>query len=86
LVAAVIAIRASVRTEDAAAIRAEVMAGAKGAEEIADRREAIFEAVKRLEKGDVLLVAGKGHETYQIIGTTKSHFSDHEVVLEAIKG
>jgi UDP-N-acetylmuramoyl-L-alanyl-D-glutamate--2,6-diaminopimelate ligase len=74
------------RTEDAAAIRAEVMAGAKGAEEIADRREAIFEAVKRLEKGDVLLVAGKGHETYQIIGTTKSHFSDHEVVLEAIKG
>ncbi|WP_248305963.1 MULTISPECIES: UDP-N-acetylmuramoyl-L-alanyl-D-glutamate--2,6-diaminopimelate ligase [unclassified Devosia] len=74
------------RTEDAAAIRAEVMVGAKGAEEIADRREAIFAAVKRLKKGDVLLVAGKGHETYQIIGTTKSHFSDHEVVLEAIKG
>jgi UDP-N-acetylmuramoyl-L-alanyl-D-glutamate--2,6-diaminopimelate ligase len=74
------------RTEDAATIRAEVMAGAKGAREIADRKQAIHQAVKSLKKGDVLLVAGKGHETYQIIGTTKSHFSDHEEVLAAIKG
>ena len=74
------------RTEDPAAIRAEVLAGAKGAREIGDRKQAIVEAIASLQKGDVLLVAGKGHETYQIIGSTKHHFSDHEVVLEAIKG
>src|SRR5690606_11671360 len=73
------------RTEDAATIRAEVLAGAKGAKEIADRKKAIQEAVKSLQPGDVLLVAGKGHETYQIIGTTKHHFSDHEEVAEAIR-
>ena len=74
------------RTEDAAAIRAQILAEAKGAKEIADRKKAIETAVKSLQKGDVLLVAGKGHETYQIIGTTKHHFSDHEVVAEAVKG
>ncbi|KRA99140.1 UDP-N-acetylmuramoylalanyl-D-glutamate--2,6-diaminopimelate ligase [Devosia sp. Root685] len=74
------------RTEDAAAIRAQILAEAKGAKEIADRKKAIETAIKSLQKGDVLLVAGKGHETYQIIGTTKHHFSDHEVVAEAIKG
>ena len=74
------------RTEDAATIRAEVLEGAKGAREIGDRREAIEDAVRALQPGDVLLVAGKGHETYQIIGTTKHHFSDHEVVEAAIKG
>jgi UDP-N-acetylmuramoyl-L-alanyl-D-glutamate--2,6-diaminopimelate ligase len=42
--------------------------------------------VKSLRPGDVLLVAGKGHEDYQIIGTTKHHFSDHETVAEALKG
>ena len=74
------------RTEDPAAIRAAIMAEAKGAREIGDRREAIITAIKSLKKGDVLLIAGKGHEDYQIIGTTKHHFSDHEVVAEAIKG
>jgi UDP-N-acetylmuramoyl-L-alanyl-D-glutamate--2,6-diaminopimelate ligase len=74
------------RTEDPATIRAEILAKAPGAKEVPDRRVAITEAVKALQPGDVLLVAGKGHETYQIIGTTKSHFSDHEVVLEAVKG
>ena len=74
------------RTEDAATIRSEIMAAAKGAREIGDRKNAIVEAVMALEPGDVLLVAGKGHEDYQIIGTTKHHFSDHEVVAEAIKG
>lgn len=74
------------RTENAANIRAEVLAEAKGAREIADRREAIRTAVKSLQKGDVLIVAGKGHETYQIIGTTKHHFSDHEEIAAAIKG
>lgn len=74
------------RTEDANAIRAEIMATAKGATEIGDRREAITTAIKALKKGDVLLIAGKGHEDYQIVGTTKHHFSDHEVVAAAIKG
>jgi len=74
------------RTEDAATIRREILAAAKGAREIGDRKAAIFDAVKSLRPGDVLLVAGKGHEDYQIIGTTKHHFSDHETVAEALKG
>lgn len=74
------------RTEDARTIRGEILAMAKGAKEIADRKAAIIEGVKGLKPGDVLLIAGKGHEDYQIVGTTKTHFSDHEVVAEAIKG
>jgi len=73
------------RTEDAAAIRAQVMEGAKGATEIGDRAEAIKTAIESLEKGDVLLIAGKGHEDYQIIGTTKHPFSDHQQVIEALR-
>lgn len=74
------------RTEDAKAIRAEIMAAARGAKEIGDRREAIEAAVRSLKPGDVLLIAGKGHEDYQIVGTTKHHFSDHEVVAETLRG
>ncbi|HUH77349.1 MAG TPA: UDP-N-acetylmuramoyl-L-alanyl-D-glutamate--2,6-diaminopimelate ligase [Devosia sp.] len=74
------------RTEDAATIRAEILAATPHAREIGDRKAAITAAVQSLEPGDVLLVAGKGHEDYQIIGTTKHHFSDHEAVAEAIKG
>jgi UDP-N-acetylmuramoyl-L-alanyl-D-glutamate--2,6-diaminopimelate ligase len=74
------------RTEDAAAIRAEILAAASGAIEIGDRRKAIETAIGELEPGDVLLIAGKGHEDYQIVGATKHHFSDHEVVLETLKG
>jgi UDP-N-acetylmuramoyl-L-alanyl-D-glutamate--2,6-diaminopimelate ligase len=74
------------RTEDAAAIRAEILAAAPGAIEIGDRRKAIESAIGELQPGDVLLIAGKGHEDYQIVGTTKHHFSDHEVVLETLKG
>jgi UDP-N-acetylmuramoyl-L-alanyl-D-glutamate--2,6-diaminopimelate ligase len=74
------------RTEDAAAIRAEILEKAPKAREIADRREAIERAIKELTRGDVLLIAGKGHEDYQIIGTTKHHFSDHEVVAETLRG
>jgi UDP-N-acetylmuramoyl-L-alanyl-D-glutamate--2,6-diaminopimelate ligase len=73
------------RTEDAGTIRSEILAAAPGATEIGDRREAIHRAVAELQPGDVLLVAGKGHEDYQIIGTTKHHFSDHEVVAEALQ-
>lgn len=74
------------RTENAATIRAEILAAAPGAREIGDRKAAITAAVEALQPGDVLLVAGKGHENYQIVGTTKHHFSDHEVVAEAVGG
>ncbi|MBP5210321.1 MAG: UDP-N-acetylmuramoyl-L-alanyl-D-glutamate--2,6-diaminopimelate ligase [Bacteroidales bacterium] len=50
---------------------------------ITDRREAIFSAIKFAPEGAVILVAGKGHEDYQIIGTTKHHFDDKEVIAEA---
>jgi UDP-N-acetylmuramoyl-L-alanyl-D-glutamate--2,6-diaminopimelate ligase len=73
------------RTEDAATIRAEIMAAAPRANEIGDRRQAIETAIRGLRPGDVLLIAGKGHEDYQIVGTTKHHFSDHEVVAETLK-
>jgi UDP-N-acetylmuramoyl-L-alanyl-D-glutamate--2,6-diaminopimelate ligase len=56
------------RGEDPAKIRAEVMAGARGAIEIGGRREAIAEAVRIAKSGDIILLAGKGHETGQIIG------------------
>lgn len=52
---------------------------------IEDRKNAIFKAVKMLGTGDVLLVAGKGHEDYQIVGTEKRHFDDREVCTEAIR-
>jgi UDP-N-acetylmuramoyl-L-alanyl-D-glutamate--2,6-diaminopimelate ligase len=51
---------------------------------IENRKEAIFEAVNLAGENDVLLVAGKGHEDYQIIGTNKYHFSDREVIEEAL--
>ena len=74
------------RTEDAASIRAAVMAAASGAIEIGNRAEAIRAAVDALEPGDVLIVAGKGHEEGQKIGKTVLPFSDHEAVKAAIAG
>jgi UDP-N-acetylmuramoyl-L-alanyl-D-glutamate--2,6-diaminopimelate ligase len=68
------------RTEDAAAIRAEILQGCPDATEIADRAEAIAVAAGKLGNGDVLLVAGKGHEIGQIVGTTVIPFNDAEVV------
>jgi UDP-N-acetylmuramoyl-L-alanyl-D-glutamate--2,6-diaminopimelate ligase len=68
------------RSEDPKAIRAEILAGAPSAREIADRAEAIRAGARLLGTGDVLLVAGKGHETGQIVGSTVIPFSDHEVV------
>ncbi len=57
---------------------------AHGAEEIADRRKAIGAAIAGMGARDVVLVAGKGHEDYQIIGATRQHFSDHEVIAEVL--
>jgi len=73
------------RSEDAAAIRASIIAAATGAAEIGDRREAIRRAIADLRPGDVLLIAGKGHETGQIIGDRIVPFSDHETVATALK-
>ncbi len=73
------------RGEDAAAIRAAIIAAARGAAEIGDRRAAIHSAVADLRPGDVLLIAGKGHETGQIIGDRILPFSDHEAVAAALK-
>ena len=73
------------RSEDPAAIRADVMAGVPGGVEIGDRGEAIHQAVQGLRKGDTLLIAGKGHETGQIIGDTIVPFSDQETATEALK-
>lgn len=74
------------RTEDAATIRREVMVGAPNATEIANRAEAIATAVAKLSAGDVLLVAGKGHELGQIIGHETKPFSDHDAVKAALAG
>ena len=74
------------RSENPASIRAAILAAAPGAIEIGDRREAIETAIAELQRGDVLLVAGKGHETGQIIGKQILPFSDHEVVAAALEG
>ena len=72
------------RSEDPAAIRAEILQGCPGAIEIADRAEAISTAIQSLNGGDLLLLAGKGHETGQIIGTTVIPFSDTEVARQVL--
>ncbi|TGP23159.1 MULTISPECIES: UDP-N-acetylmuramoyl-L-alanyl-D-glutamate--2,6-diaminopimelate ligase [unclassified Mesorhizobium] len=73
------------RTEIPETIRAAILAEAPGAIEIGDRRKAIHEAVAMLHAGDTLIVAGKGHEEGQTIGTETFHFSDHEEVREALQ-
>ena len=74
------------RSEDPLSIIDEITAGMEGEvfEVIADRREAIFRAVGMAKEGDILLVAGKGHEDYQVVGETVFHFSDKEVIREAL--
>jgi UDP-N-acetylmuramoyl-L-alanyl-D-glutamate--2,6-diaminopimelate ligase len=71
------------RTEDAAAIRAQILSAAPGAREIGDRHEAIRAAVTALGTGDVLIIAGKGHETGQYINGVTYPFSDREEALKA---
>lgn len=81
------------RTEDPAAIIDQILAGIEESVQAMsrgtllveeDRRRAIHDAVGRAGDGDVVVVAGKGHEDYQILGTTKIHFDDREVVREAL--
>ena len=74
------------RTEHPEAILDDMVAGVEGATNylrITDRREAIRTAAMLAKAGDIVLIAGKGHEDYQIIGTEKHHFDDREQVREA---
>jgi UDP-N-acetylmuramoyl-L-alanyl-D-glutamate--2,6-diaminopimelate ligase len=82
------------RTEDPQAILAEVEIGVKEALKdrpdveyslVADRRLAIERAIRAARPGDMVLIAGKGHEDYQIIGTRKFHFDDREVAREILR-
>jgi UDP-N-acetylmuramyl tripeptide synthase len=72
------------RSETPQAIRAAILAGARHAREIGDRAEAIHTAIAGLEAGDALLIAGKGHETGQIVGDKVLPFSDHEAAVAAL--
>lgn len=77
------------RSEDPAAIRAEILAACPEATEVGDRAEAILRGVDALGPGDALLIAGKGHETGQIIGTDVYPFDDAEqasVAVAALEG
>jgi UDP-N-acetylmuramoyl-L-alanyl-D-glutamate--2,6-diaminopimelate ligase len=72
------------RSEKPETIRAEILTGAPGAREIGDRAEAIRAGLRLLGHGDLLLIAGKGHETGQIIGSRVLPFSDHDAVRTAL--
>ncbi|MCK1518210.1 UDP-N-acetylmuramoyl-L-alanyl-D-glutamate--2,6-diaminopimelate ligase [Bradyrhizobium sp. 190] len=72
------------RSENPETIRAAILAAAKGASDIGDRAEAIRAAIAALQPGDALLIAGKGHETGQIVGDKVLPFSDHEAVAAAL--
>lgn len=73
------------RSENPASIRAAIMAKAPCAKEVADRREAIYVAVQALAPGDVLVIAGKGHEKTQIVADRTLPFDDAEVARAAVK-
>ena len=80
------------RSEDPAAILREIETGVRDVladkpvryEVIADRRAAIEAAVREAKSGDTVLIAGKGHEDYQIVGATRLHFDDREVARTAL--
>ncbi len=77
------------RTEDPQAIIEDARKGLDESKEtfvILDRKEAIAEAISKAQEGDIVVIAGKGHENYQIIGTEKTHFDDREVIRESLKG
>lgn len=73
------------RSEEPSSIRAAILAAAPGAQEIGDRAEAIRTGVELLDPGDALLIAGKGHETGQIVSGVTYPFSDHAVARAAIE-
>ena len=77
------------RTENPEAIIDQVLVGVEKENtpyvRITNRKEAIFYAVQHAQKDDVILLAGKGHEDYQVLGTEKVHFDEREIVAEALK-
>ena len=73
------------RTEDPRKIRGQIAEAAVEAEEIADRKSAIIDTIAKLRKDDILLIAGKGHEDYQIIGKERFKFSDIEIARKAVQ-
>ena len=72
------------RSENPDLIRSAILSTAKGAKDIGDRAEAIRTAIAGLQPGDALLIAGKGHETGQIVGDRVLPFSDHDAVATAL--
>ncbi len=76
------------RTEDPDRIVDDIVEGMEGMAHlrITNRREAIERAIGMLEDGDCLLLAGKGHETYQVVGTERSPFDEREIVLDILAG
>ncbi len=85
----VIATSDNPRTENPLQILAEIEVGLKDTncpyQIIPDRREAIHQAIAKAKPNDVVLICGKGHETYQIIGNDKFHFDDREIAKEALE-
>lgn len=73
------------RTEDAAQIRREIMNATPDAFEIGDRKAAIIHALEMSKHGDAVIIAGKGHETGQIIGAEVLPFSDQETIIEYLR-
>lgn len=74
------------RFEEASLIRKQILAAAPNAIEIGDRKEAIVSTINKLRNDDILLIAGKGHENYQIIANNKIFFDDAIIAVEAIEG
>ena len=74
------------RSEQPEIIRGEILAGALQAENIGDRALAIRTAIAAMRSGDIVLIAGKGHEDGQLVGAEKRPFIDHDAVLAALKG
>jgi UDP-N-acetylmuramoyl-L-alanyl-D-glutamate--2,6-diaminopimelate ligase len=74
------------RKEEPGAIINDILAGMEGAryDVEPDRERAIAMAIERAEEGDIVVIAGKGHEDYQIVGTEKRHFDDREVAMKYI--
>ena len=72
------------RSENPGTIRSAILSTAKGGKEIGDRADAIRTAIAGLQPGDALLIAGKGHETGQIVGDRTLPFSDHDAVASAL--
>lgn len=77
------------RTEEPEQIIDDILPGVERARTpyvvIPNRRDAIFYSVGHAQPGDVIVLAGKGHEDYQVIGTEKIHFDEREIVAEALK-